>query len=100
MSRLMTVLSVLVALGAAPDARAQGRVDTRALTCASLRALVARQGEAVLASSELVYERVYRDSGTCPRDETSQPAFEPTSDERTCFAGWRCIQRSNDPGQK
>lgn len=99
MPRLAPVLSLLAVI-AATDASAQGRTDTRAFTCSALKALVDRGGDVVLASSDHVYETVHRDSGACRLDETGLPAFEPTSDARSCFAGWRCGQRSNDPGQR
>ncbi len=100
MSRRSPALPIILALLAATGADARGRTDTRALTCASLKALVAREGDVVLASSEYVYETVHRDAGACQIEETGLPAFEPTSDERSCFVGWRCAQRANDPNQK
>lgn len=96
MSRLLPALSVLVALSLTTDAGAQGRIDTRTLTCAALKAVVARDKDVVLASSDYVYETVHRDGGVCQQDENSTPAFEPTADAPSCFAGWRCKQRSND----
>ena len=100
MPRLMPALSVLLTLSVATGASAQGRIATRPLTCAALKALVARQGDVMLASSELIYERVHRDGGVCQQDETSAPAYEPTADEPSCFAGWRCKQRNSDSPAK
>ena len=100
MSRLIPALSVVLALSAATSASAQGRVATQPLTCAALKALVARQGDVVLAGSELIYEKVHRDGGVCQQDETSAPAYEPTADEAFCFAGWRCKQRNSDSMSK
>ena len=97
MSRFEPVLLVFVALTAGTSARAQGHVDTRALTCSALNALVRRLGDVVLVASDLGYETVHRDGRRCQLDETSLPTDEPTSDERACLAGWRCIRRSDDP---
>lgn len=100
MPRIRPTLSVLLVLSAATGASAQGRVATQPLTCSALKALVARQGDVVLASSELIYETVHRDGGVCQQDETSAPAYEPTADEPSCFAGWRCKQRNSDSPAK
>ncbi|MCJ2069586.1 hypothetical protein MKK75_12430 [Methylobacterium sp. J-030] len=88
----------VLAIGLSTGAVAQGRTDTRTVTCAALRAFVARSGNAVLASSDLAYETVHRDSGACEQDETGAPAYEPTLDVPACFAGWRCKQRNSDSG--
>ncbi|WP_267353832.1 MULTISPECIES: hypothetical protein [unclassified Methylobacterium] len=89
------VLSVL-----ATAAVAQERIDTRGLTCAALRARVARDRSVILARSATAYETVHLDSGSCQQDETGAPAFEPSADVPSCWAGWRCTQRNSDSGQR
>ncbi|WP_267422728.1 hypothetical protein [Methylobacterium sp. GC_Met_2] len=91
-------VALALILGAATGASAQGRTYTRTFHCADLKAFVARAGNAVLASSELAYETVHRDSGACEQDETSAPAYAPTLDVPACFVGWRCKQRNSDSG--
>ncbi|MGH1572443.1 hypothetical protein ACRAWG_19345 [Methylobacterium sp. P31] len=98
MLRLSPVLAVLLTVAAPAGADAQGRTDTRSFTCPALKALVARAGNVVLASSEFTYETVHRDGGACQQDETGAPAYEPTSDVSACFVGWRCKQRNSDSG--
>ena len=97
MTRLASLLILAVL---ATGAAAQERVDTRALTCAALKARVARDHTVILARSELAYETVYQDSGSCRQDETGTPAFEPSADVPSCWAGWRCTQRNSDSGQR
>lgn len=77
-------------------ATAQQRPYTPQLTCAAVKAIVARQGDVVLATSPNAYERVYLDGGACRQEVTAVPAFEPTLDDPNCFAGYRCRQRNND----
>ena len=96
MRRLAPALCIVVCLAGGSAALAQGRTDTRALTCAAVKAVVARDRDVVLASSETAYETVHRDNMACASDETGTPAFIPSADEPSCFAGWRCKQRSND----
>lgn len=98
MLRFSLALAVLLTMAAPAGAGAQGRLQTRSLTCPALKALVAKAGTAILASSEFVYETVHSNGGDCQQDETSAPAYEPTSDERDCFVGWRCKQRNSDGG--
>ncbi|QGY05538.1 hypothetical protein MMSR116_29325 [Methylobacterium mesophilicum SR1.6/6] len=98
--RFISNAVVAVLLIASTGAIAQGRTYTRTFTCADLKAFVARSGNAVLASSDLIYETVHRDGGTCEQDETSAPAYEPTVDVPACFVGWRCKQRNSDSNQK
>jgi hypothetical protein len=97
----MTRLACALLLGTlATGATAQERIDTRALTCAALQARVARDRTVILARNEMAYETVHLDSGSCQQDETSAPAFEPSADVPSCWAGWRCTQRNSDSGQR
>lgn len=96
----LNAVAIALVLGAATGAYAQGRVDTRAFTCAALKSLVAQSRNIELASSDLVYELVHQDSGACRQDETGAPAYEPTIDVPACFVGWRCKQRNNDGGTR
>lgn len=92
-------LGFALALIASGGAQAQGRTDTRSITCATLKGIVDRAGRIVLATSANAYEAVHRDGGACQQDTTSAPAYEPTADQPACFAGWRCKPRNSDGGQ-
>jgi hypothetical protein len=97
----MTRLACALVLGVlATGAVAQERIDTRALTCAALRARVVRDHTVILAQNELAYETVHLDPGSCQQDETGAPAFEPSADVPSCWAGWRCKQRNSDAGPR
>lgn len=90
----------LLMIALATAAAAEGRLDTRTVSCAALQARVARDRDVVLATSATAYEAVHLDAGSCRIDETSAPAFEPTADVPFCLAGWRCRQRNSDSGQR
>lgn len=76
-------------------ASAQERPFTPALNCEAVRAIVAREGRVVLASSPTAYETVHAIGGACRNEFTAAPAFQPTRDDPYCFAGYRCVQRNN-----
>lgn len=96
--RLRALATVLVLLPAAAAAREgpSGRPFTPALSCESVRLLVARAGAVTLSTSANAYERVLRSGGTCTGDTTAAPAFVPARDDPSCFAGYRCRQRNTD----
>ena len=71
---------------------AQGRPDTRDLTCAAAAALVAREGAVVMTTGPFTYERVVRDGGFCSLELTTRPDYEATRDARLCFVGYRCVE--------
>lgn len=96
MRRLAPAFCIVFLLADGSAVLAQGRTDTRALTCAAVKAVVARDRDVVLATSATAYENVHQDTMACASDETGAPAFIPSIDEPSCFAGWRCKQRSND----
>ncbi|CAO4183393.1 YARHG domain-containing protein [Methylorubrum populi] len=93
-SILSRFVCLSLALAALP-ATAQERPFTPSLTCGAVKALVARERRVVLATSPTAYETVHFESGACTNEVTAAPAFEPTLDDRYCFAGYRCVQRNN-----
>ena len=88
-------LAAAFLVATAANVRAQERPYTPALTCAAVQALVARRGRVVLATSPNAYETVHLESGACRNEVTARPAFEPTADNPSCFAGYRCVQHNN-----
>lgn len=98
MKKFASTLSVFFIAIASTNASADERVHTRKYTCSALKVLILKQAAAILAPDTVRYEMIYRDSGTCKQDETSAPAFEPSSDVELCFVGWRCKQRNSDGG--
>ena len=77
-------------------ADAYGRVSSLAMSCASLASLVGQRGSIVIATGPNTWDRVVRDRSFCPFEQTSAPEFAPTSDNRQCFAGLRCMDRLNE----
>lgn len=77
---------------------AESRILSPGKPCAAVQAVVAQSGSAIVAQSAFVYERVFRDSGACRNEVTSEPAFTPTLDQPQCFAGYRCKQRGASEG--
>lgn len=77
-------------------APAAGRIYAPDKPCGVVRDFVARVGSAIVAQSNFVYERVYRDAGACQFEVTSAPAYTPSLDERYCFAGYRCKDRNGN----
>ncbi len=100
MGRTGLVIGLVIAgMGLGP-AGAQERPLTPTLTCAVVQGLVTQRHDVSLATSPNAYEMVHADSMECASDETSVPAFEPTSDNPNCLAGWRCRQRSSGDSNK
>ncbi|WP_375454279.1 hypothetical protein [uncultured Methylobacterium sp.] len=83
---------VLALVLPALPALAQGRPDTRDLTCAAASALVLREGAVVMTTGPLTYERIVRDGGFCALELTTRPDYEATRDVRQCFVGYRCVE--------
>lgn len=100
MTRIGCVVSVALACASVSVAEAQERPFTPALACSAVKTIVATQRDVTLASSQTAYEMVHADSMACAGDETAVPAFEPTSDEPNCLAGWRCRQRSSSDSNR
>jgi hypothetical protein len=83
---LAATLSIL-----ATAAYAQGRPDTRAMSCGQAAALVEARGAVVLTTGPDLYDRFVRDQGFCTRERAVEPAYEPTADKAQCFIGYRCV---------
>ena len=100
MARIRAGLRIMTLLVSGVAAEAQQRPYTQALTCSAVKEIVAREKNVVLSTSANAYEMVHRDVIACASDETGAPAFEPTSDNAKCLAGWRCKQRNSDSQSK
>lgn len=78
----------------APDTN--GRPYAPTMSCAALVSLVGQRGSVVISTGPYTYDRVVRDRSFCPFEQTSAPEFAPTSDNRQCFAGLRCVDRTSE----
>jgi hypothetical protein len=94
----VTVLALNASV--ADTAAAQSRPDTTRMSCAAARALVMREGAIVLGTGHSLYDRnapplfdrYVNSQAYCKRDEVTEPAFVPTTDNRQCFIGYTCRQ--------
>jgi hypothetical protein len=95
--RRLVLTACLLSFTAGP-VPAQERLLAPTLSCQALKTAVARGREVVVASSDTAYDVVHADGGAClnVNGESSEPAYVPTTDEPSCLAGWRCMQRSSD----
>lgn len=92
MRRVLVPAAALLAAGLAPAA-AQ-RLSTTDLTCAQARAVVLRQGAAVLGTGGQTFDRFVRDRTFCEATEIGRRAFVPTRDMPGCFVGYTCYEPS------
>ncbi len=88
--RCALLSAILVTAGLSP-ALAQ-RLSTTNLTCAQARAVVSREGAAVLGTGGQTYDRFVRDRSFCEATEIGRRAFVPTRDAPGCFVGFTCYE--------
>lgn len=73
---------------------AQGRPDTRYLTCAAVKSIVQSNGAIVMNTSNYVYKKYVKNHAYCHVNETTKNAYVPTADHRRCKIGFICIDSS------
>ncbi|CAO4153443.1 hypothetical protein [Methylorubrum aminovorans] len=96
MRRLLTrcaLASTVLLIAGTGSALAQ-RLSTTNLTCAQARAVVMRQGAAVLGTGGATFDRFVRDRSFCEVTEIGRRAFVPTRDTPGCFVGFTCYEPS------
>jgi hypothetical protein len=97
MQNTSAVRSLLVLALATPSlALAQVRASTTAMTCAAAQTTVARAGAIVLGSGGSTYDRFVIAESYCTRDELTEPAFAPTTDNPQCLVGYRCREKPSE----
>lgn len=78
------------------SAQAQGRPDTRSMTCAQAQALVVKRGEVVLTTGAHTFDRFIADARYCvSRTMLTATAYAPTKDNKQCPVGKRCREKRN-----
>ncbi|MGE7152818.1 hypothetical protein ACQKJ1_03650 [Methylorubrum rhodesianum] len=70
------------------------RPATTNMTCAQARAVIHREGAAVLGTGGQTYDRFVRDRSFCEATEIGRRAFVPTRDTPGCFIGFTCYEPS------
>jgi hypothetical protein len=72
---------------------AQARPNTTTMSCKSAAGLVSAKGAIVLETGPVTYDRYVTGDGYCQTDETTKPAFVPTTDNSQCFIGYYCFSK-------
>lgn len=94
---MLRTVAVAAALLASTNAAVpQGRPSTPDLSCGQASALVSARGGIVLGTGGSSYDRFVSGTRFCQPTETTEAAFVPTRDQRLCFIGYRCKDRSSD----
>lgn len=88
--RLAFLVAFVLALATTGPALAQGRPDTRNLTCAQVNALVQGSGVVVMNTGTYAYERFVASAGFCDRWERLNTETVPSLDLRQCVVEWIC----------
>lgn len=67
-------------------------------TCGGIAAVVRAQGFILIPTGGGNAQRYVRDQRYCQDDQTTTPAWLPTSDNPRCFVGYTCDEADNDGG--
>ena len=67
-------------------------------TSAGVRQVVTSQGFILVPTGGGNAQRYVRDQRFCLDDQTTKPAWMPTSDNPRCFVGYTCGENNNDGG--
>ena len=67
-----------------------GMPDTRKMSCADVRALVAKRGAVLLATGPNTFDRYVRDNSFCSYPDQVDPQWVPTLDGSCNVGGGRC----------
>ncbi|MEP9352879.1 hypothetical protein ABLE93_04685 [Xanthobacter sp. KR7-65] len=67
-------------------------------TCGGIAAVVRSQGFILIPTGGGNAQRYVRDQRYCQDDQTTTPAWLPTSDNPRCFVGYTCDEADNDGG--
>lgn len=67
-------------------------------TCSGVRQVVTSQGFILIPTGGGNAQRYVRDQRFCQDDQTTKPAWMPTSDNPRCFVGYTCGEANNDGG--
>ena len=88
--RAMTAALILLPIVSAPEALAQGRPASPAMSCLAANRYVSAAGALVLSTGTYTYDRFVSSGRFCAAGETIEPAWVPTADIEQCFVGYRC----------
>lgn len=80
------------------SANAQGRVDSRTISCAEATAMVKSQGAVRMTTGKNTYVRVVKNIQFCTKSEGKKRVKVPTSDNPRCGAGYKCVLPAGKAG--
>lgn len=69
------------------------RPDTRAMTCAQGRAVVAQYGSIVMTTGQYTYDRIVHNVGFCGPGQQTDVKTVPSLDTPYCRIGYICRER-------
>lgn len=93
---MKTILAMLALVSIATPALPQPRPDTTRMSCVAARALVVQRGAVVLSTGRFTYDRYVLHRGFCTPTEETEVTFVPTADNRSCYIGDLCVEKSRD----
>lgn len=91
--RLAMTIAFLAA--ATIPALAQGRPDSRSMSCDQVRSLIDTRGAVVLTTGRHTYDRFVAHAGYCAHLEERVPISIRANDTRTCWV-YHCKTRTDD----
>lgn len=98
--RLAWLLAAAGLAASASLAAAQGRPDTRALSCSEAQALVKARGGVVLTTGPDIFDRYVSEIRYCSGFEVLKPEWVRTRDNPQCFIGYTCYVPTRDNFQR
>lgn len=98
--KYIIALAAVFSLQSFADANAPTAVHVWAsnLTCEGVQQAVWDHGAVILHYGDGLYDRAVSNSGWCPMGTWADNLWVPTTDDRTCFAGYVCNPRGGDGG--
>lgn len=90
---MKSALLVLPFFALASSAMSQTRSDSLTISCTNAKQFVTQRGAVVVGTGRHIYERFVAHAGYCEINQTTEPAWVPTADDRQCHIGQRCREQ-------
>lgn len=85
-------ISAILLVALAGQAMA-ARPDSRTMTCAQARGLIAQYGSVVMTTGQYTYDRIVHNRGFCGPSQETRLKVVPTYDDPRCRVGYICEER-------
>jgi hypothetical protein len=96
---MKVMFSAIALLALTTSAEAARHINSRGMSCASVRSSVASHGAVILHHGAGLYAYVVAHGGYCAHGQTTRPYWVPTRDSRACFAGYTCEMQDSSGGE-